>query len=64
MTMKSRRRKRELNYLNTYRVMQHEMRFFLHEIHSSMSDEKKWENEFNCKLFFSHGKTNYGTKKK
>ena len=28
-----------------------------------MSDKKKWKNEFNSKLFFSHGKTNYGTKK-
>ena len=36
---------------------------FLQAIHSAMNDEKKWENEFNSKLFFSHGKTNYGTKK-
>ena len=26
------------------------------ETHSSTGDEKKWEDEFNGKLFFSHGK--------
>ena len=31
---------------------------FLQETHSSIRDEKKWEDEFNSKLFFSHGKTN------
>ena len=44
---------------------------FLQETHSSIRDEKKWEDEFKGKLFFSHGKTNscgvligyYGTKK-
>ena len=44
---------------------------FLQETHSSIRDEKKWEDEFRGKLFFSHGKTNscgvligyYGTKK-
>ena len=44
---------------------------FLQETHLTIRDEKKWEDEFNCKLFFSHGKTNscrvlighYGTKK-
>ena len=25
---------------------------FLQEIHSSISDEKKWEDKFNGKLFF------------
>ena len=29
---------------------------FLQETHSSIGDEKKWEDEFNGKLFFSHGK--------
>ena len=44
---------------------------FLQETHSSIRDEKKWEDEFRGKLFFSHGKTNscgvligyYATKK-
>ena len=44
---------------------------FLQETQSSIRDEKKWEDEFNGKLFFSHWKTNscrvlidyYGTKK-
>ena len=44
---------------------------FLHETHSSISDEKKWEGEFSGKFFFSHEKTHscevlvgyYGTKK-
>ena len=36
---------------------------FLQEIHLSTNDEKKWENEFNRKLFFSQRKTNYGTGK-
>ena len=44
---------------------------FLQETHSSINDEKKWQEEFEGKLFFSHGKTNscgvaigfYGNKK-
>ena len=44
---------------------------FLQETDSSIRDEKKWEDEFRDKLFFSHRKTNscgvligyYGTKK-
>ena len=44
---------------------------FLKDTHSSMSNEKKWEDKFNGKLFFSHIKTNscrvlicyHGTKK-
>ena len=44
---------------------------FLQEMHSSIIDEKKYEDEFKGKLFFSHEKTNpcvvligyYGTKK-
>ena len=44
---------------------------FLQETHSSINDEKKWQDEFEGKLFFSHGKTNscgvaigfYGNKK-
>ena len=31
---------------------------FLQQTHSSIRDEKKWEDEFRGKLFFSHGKTN------
>ena len=31
---------------------------FLQETHSSMEIEKKWNDEFNGQLFFSHGKTN------
>ena len=31
---------------------------FLQETHSSIEIEKKWNHEFNGKLFFSHGKTN------
>ena len=30
---------------------------FLQETHLSINDEKKWEDEFSGKLFFSHGKT-------
>ena len=45
---------------------------FLQETHSSIKDEKKWEDEFRSKLFFSNEKANscgvstgyYGTKKK
>ena len=31
---------------------------FLQETHSSIETEKKWNDEFNGQLFFSHGKTN------
>ena len=31
---------------------------FLQETHSSMYDEKKWNDEFKGKLFFSHGQSN------
>ena len=31
---------------------------FLQETHSSIKDEKKWEDEFRSKLFFSHEKAN------
>ena len=31
---------------------------FLQEIHSCISDEIKWRDEFNSELFFFHGKTN------
>ena len=31
---------------------------FLQQTHSSIRDEKKWEDEFRGKLFFSHGKAN------
>ena len=31
---------------------------FLQETHSTIRDENKWEDEFNGKLIFSHGKTN------
>ena len=31
---------------------------FLQETHSSIEIEKKWNDEFNGQLFFSHGKTN------
>ena len=35
--------------------------FFLQETHLLISYEKKWEDEFNGKLFFSHRNTNsYG----
>ena len=45
--------------------------FFLHETHSLIRDDKKWEDKLRGKLFFSHGKKNscgvligyYGTKK-
>ena len=33
---------------------------FLQETHSSVDDEKRWCNELNGNLFFSHGKTNLG----
>ena len=29
---------------------------FLQETHSTFRDEKKWEDEFRGKFFFSHGK--------
>ena len=32
---------------------------FLQETLSSINDEKKWQDEFEGKLFFSHGKTNF-----
>ena len=31
---------------------------FLHETHSSKVTEKRWNDEFNGNLFFSHVKTN------
>ena len=31
---------------------------FLQETHSSVKDEKIWNDEFKGQLFFSHGKTN------
>ena len=31
---------------------------FLQETHSSLDDEKRWWDEFNGNLYFSHGKTN------
>ena len=31
---------------------------FLQETHSSITNEKKWNDEFHGQLFFSHGKTN------
>lgn len=31
---------------------------FLQETHSCMNNEIKWGDEFNGKLFFSHGKAN------
>ena len=31
---------------------------FLQETHSSVDDEKRWEDELNGNLYFSHGKTN------
>ena len=31
---------------------------FLQETHSSVKDEKIWNDEFGGQLFFSHGKTN------
>ena len=31
---------------------------FLHETHSTIHDEKKWNNEFQRKLFFLLGKSN------
>ena len=31
---------------------------FLQETHSSVKDEKIWNDEFEGQLFFSHGKTN------
>ena len=31
---------------------------FLQEIHTSVKDEKTWNDEFEEKIFFSHGKTN------
>ena len=45
--------------------------FFLHETHSLIRDDQKWEDKLRGKLFFSHGKKNscgvligyYGTKK-
>ena len=33
---------------------------FLHETHSSVGDEKRWCDELNGNLYFSHGKTNSG----
>ena len=34
---------------------------FLQETHSSVKDEKIWNDEFEWQLFFSHGKTNFLT---
>ena len=31
---------------------------YLQETHSTVHDEKQWEDEFKGKLFFSHGKSN------
>ena len=31
---------------------------FLRETHSTINDELKWNDEFNGKLYFSHGKPN------
>ena len=33
---------------------------FLQERHSSVNDEKRWCDELNGSLYFSHGKTNSG----
>ena len=34
---------------------------FLQETHSSVDDEKRWCDELNGNLYFSHGKTNSGS---
>lgn len=52
----SQKRMKLFKYLRSY-VTSNRFVFF-QETHSSISDEKKWEEESNDKLFFSHSKTN------
>ena len=52
----SQKRMKLFKYLRSY-VTSNRFVFF-QETHLSISDEKKWEEEFNDKLFFSHGKIN------
>ena len=43
-------------YLKSY--VTHNGFIFLQETHSTVNDEKQWEDEFKGKLFYSHGKSN------
>ena len=52
----SQKRMKLFEYLRSYIVTNGFV--FLQETHSTIRDEKKLENEFKSRLFFSHGKTN------
>ena len=52
----SQKRMKLFEYLRSYIVTNGFV--FLQETHSTIRDENKWEDEFNGKLIFSHGKTN------
>ena len=52
----SQKRMKLFEYLRSYIVTNGFV--FLQETHSTIRDEKKLENEFKGRLFFSHGKTN------
>ena len=47
---------KNVEYLKSY--VTSNMFVFFQETHPSIGDEKKWEDEFSGKPFFSHGKTN------
>ena len=63
------RKMKLFEYLKSYIVTKGFV--FSQQTHSTIRDEKKWEDEFKCRLFFSHEKTNscgvligyYGPKK-
>ena len=52
----SQKRMKLFEYLKSYVVTNGFV--FLQETHSTIRVEKKWEDKFNGKLFFCHGKTN------
>ena len=50
---------KRLNLLEYFRNLSTPAGFvFLQETHSSVDVEKKWNDDFQGQLFFSHGKTN------
>ena len=51
-----------LKKIKTFEYLKNNLGFkgflFLQETHSPLADEKKWADELNVPIFFSHGKTN------
>ena len=50
----SQKRMKLFEYIKSYNGF-----VFLRETHSTVREEKKWEDELNDKLFFSHGKNKF-----